>query len=62
MILSAVVTFLGLVFSFLTGSVLAWVGFQYRMRRLMHSLNRDAPADIHPTTNSFALRQEGAPS
>jgi hypothetical protein len=54
MILSAVMAFLGLVFSFFMGSVLAWVAIAYGVRRLVYSLNRDAPADAAPTAISFA--------
>jgi hypothetical protein len=58
MILSTVVTFLGLLFSFATGSALAWIAIAYCVRCLMHSLNRDAAADTAPTTISFTLRKD----
>jgi hypothetical protein len=45
MILSAVVTFLGLLLSFVTASTLAWITIAFCMRSLMHSLDQHDAAD-----------------
>jgi hypothetical protein len=55
MILSGIVTFLGLLFSLLMGSALAWIGFEYCVRRLMRSLNHDAVTDDANCTRESAF-------